>query len=100
MSERDWGVVGCGTIGGPLIEAIAQTPELGLAPEPALIVRSGGIMSADGVTPYGARDFDHLARLHMVPEVMVVACPSTDDGQPALDIIRTALRAGGVVVTC
>lgn len=81
-----WGLVGYGNIGRELCRQVAQpgvAARTGLADKPVFKLRSK----------------DNLTDIKDLPDVVFVAMPSSDDGQPAYDYIMRILEAGKLVVT-
>ncbi len=98
-SAKTWGLVGYGTIGKELARQLAQASvakRLELEPQPAFVIRSGGVMKADGVTPSGFRTLEDLDRL---PDVVFVALPSSPDGALAYKVISHVLEQDKMIVT-
>ena len=96
---KTWGLIGYGTIGKELARQLAQervAKRLGLQTKPAFIMRSSGIMEPDAVTP---SSFESLQDVGLLPDVMFVALPSTNDGKLAYDVLSHVLKNGKTAVT-
>ena len=100
MSEQaSWAQIGAGNIGGGLGEQLADpaiAARLGLRTRPEFVIRSSGIMQADGQTPAGYESLDDVEEM---PDVTFVTMPSTESGEEAYGYISTALAAGKMAVT-
>src|SRR5882724_4316654 len=98
MRETSWGVVGRGNIGGELLRVIPNDTGLDLSPVPDFMVTSEGVMAPDGVHGYGVSDIRDILPT-LMPDVLFIACPTTDDGLPASTYAEHALRSGKTVIT-
>lgn len=98
MSElASFGMAGYGRIGQELARQVMadEAHRWGLATLPLWVIRSAGIMGSDGQTPLGVDDVSELEP----PDVMFIAIPTNDTGQPAYDIISHFLTRGSSVIT-
>lgn len=100
MSEREqWGLIGYGNIGREVARQLSQEEiagRMGLRSLPAFVIRSSGFKQADGETPMAR---ETLKDSGLLPDVVFVAMPSTDDGKEAKDYISYLLENGSTVVS-
>lgn len=95
-TEQSWGLVGPGNIGGELLRQVEASPRLQLESAPRWVMRQSGIVAPDLETPLG---IDSITDIDEFPEVLFVALPSSEDGEPAFTVIKHALEQGSKVVT-
>jgi homoserine dehydrogenase len=101
-----WGVVGVsGNVGGAIMDNLMRpdiADQVGHAHEPVLVANSKGVFAdaerGDRLwTPKGKVGSSILDV--ELPDILYVATPTTDDGEPAADMIEFALHEGVTVVT-
>jgi homoserine dehydrogenase len=105
MNRYSWGLVGykpatekANNIGREIVRQISRTHQrLKLEKSPRFIQRQNGLFEADGLTP---RSEQNIFKLRDLPDVVFVALPSSDDGEPAYSIIKHCLKRGTKVITC
>lgn len=103
MSEFSWGLMGYNpenpnNIGHEITTQIENSHErLQLERMPRWVLRSSGLMAPDGVTPHQTGELEQMAEF---PDVVFVALPSSDDGEPAYSLIMQSLEKGATVITC
>lgn len=105
MNRCSWGLVGykpatekANNIGREIVEQISRVHQrLNLEAAPQFIQRQNGLFEADGLTHKSEQDIFELKDL---PDVVFVALPSSDSGEPAYSIIKHCLKRGAKVITC
>jgi homoserine dehydrogenase len=103
MSEYSWGLMGYkpenpNNIGMEVVAQIDSAHErLQLEQSPNFILRSSGLMAPDGITPH---DWESMSDLDEFPDVVFVALPPAEDGEPATSLIEESLKRGATVITC